>query len=418
MQKIIVATLFLLLNCSLFAQQQITVMCYNLLNFPQGNMPSREDTLTKIINYVEPDLFLIQELKTEAGLQLILNESFADLPGNYAAGTFVPQQSSPNNPNKLQQAIIYNTDVLSIADEGTIMTSVRDINRYKMYWNDPALNTGADTVFLYVFVVHLKSSQGPANRELRLEMVQSFAAYQANIPENAATIFAGDLNLYNSTEPAYQELLDTTNQIPLQDPLDAPGNWHSSSFEPKNILTQSTRVSQIFGGGASSGMDDRFDFILLSEDMFSATNSVIYEPESYIALGNSGDCYDQSITDCSGGDVPFDILRAMYYMSDHLPVVLELSLQIGNVGIEEVSNRHPKLWLDGQGNLVIDHPQKDNFDIQIFDAFGKTHFNKSISHLGDRSVISLETKNLSFGIYYIRATAKDLITIKKVILGL
>lgn len=418
MQKIVVASLFLLVNCSLFGQQQITVMSYNVLNFPEGSMPSREDTLKKIINYVEPDLFLMQELKSETGLQLILNESFADLTGNYAASTFVVQQSNATNPNKLQQAIIYNTDVLGLADEGIIMTSVRDINRFRMFWNDPDLSNGADTVFLYVFVTHLKSSQGTANQEQRLEMAQSFASYQGYMPATAPTLFAGDLNLYNSTEPAYQELLDTTNKIPLLDPLDAPGNWHSSSFQPKNILTQSTRSSQIFGDGAGSGMDDRFDFVLLSENLFSAVNPVVYESGSYTALGNSGDCYNQSITDCSGAGVPFDILRAMYYMSDHLPVVLELNLQAGNVDVSEMQGQDPVLRFDGRGNLILDHAQNGDFEVQLFDTFGRVLFNKNISHVDGRSIIPIVMNDVPVGVYYIRATAKDLITTKKVIFGL
>ncbi len=365
-------------------------------------MPSREDTLKKIINHIEPDLFLIQELKSDAGLQLILNGSFADLSGNYAASTFVPQQSNASNPYKLQQAMIYNTDVLGMAEEGTVLTSVRDINRFRMYWNDPELSNGADTVFLYVFVTHLKSSQGTENEDLRLEMAQSFASYQDHMSANSSVLFAGDLNLYNSTEPAYEELLDTTNKIPLRDPLDAPGNWHSSSFGQKDILTQSTRSSQIYGDGAGSGMDDRFDFVLLSGNLLTDWNTVAYEPGSYIALGNSGVCYDQSITDCSGGNVPFGILRAMYYMSDHLPIVLELNLGVGNVNVDRAAPVEPRLWPDGNGNLIFEHPEPGEFEVTVSDMVGSDRFSGRLIHPGGRSVIPIGPDTRPRSMFFVR----------------
>ncbi|MFT5311322.1 MAG: hypothetical protein ACI8VL_002238, partial [Bacteroidia bacterium] len=99
---------FLLLSFGLFAQDQATIMSYNVLNFPTGNIAGREDTLKQLINYVEPDIFLIQELKSDSGLQLILNESFSGLTSSYAATTFVPQQSNSSSNWKLQQAMIYN----------------------------------------------------------------------------------------------------------------------------------------------------------------------------------------------------------------------------------------------------------------------------------------------------------------------
>ena len=45
------------------------------------------------------------------------------------------------------------------------------------------------------------------------------------------------------------------------------GDWHANvgetDCEYASIHTQSTRVSS-FGGGATAGMDDRFDWILVS----------------------------------------------------------------------------------------------------------------------------------------------------------
>ena len=193
-------------SISCFGQQEVTVMSYNVLNFPTGNIEGREDTLRNIINHAEPDLFLIQELKNDSGLQIILNESFADLPAAYEATTFVPQQSNPSSGFKLQQAMIYNSDLFGLASEGYLLTEVRDLNKFKLYYKDPELVNGADTIFFYVFVVHLKSSQGISNVEARLAMAQTLSFHQQYLEDNASIIVAGDFNVYTSEEPAYQKI--------------------------------------------------------------------------------------------------------------------------------------------------------------------------------------------------------------------
>ena len=146
----------------------------------------------------------MQELKNDSGLQLILNESFSDLPANYVASTFLTQQSNPSSNFRLQQAIIYNADMFGLAQESFVQTQTRDINRFKMYYRAPDLNTGADTVFMYVYVAHLKSSQGTSNQEERLSNAQSFTTNLGFLPQDANVILAGDFNVYESNEPAYQ----------------------------------------------------------------------------------------------------------------------------------------------------------------------------------------------------------------------
>lgn len=89
--------LLLLLNLHALGQQTVWMMSYNLLNFPTGNLAGREDTLRTIIDHVRPDVFLIQELKNDSGQQLIVDRSFENLPGKYAAATFLPQQSGSDS---------------------------------------------------------------------------------------------------------------------------------------------------------------------------------------------------------------------------------------------------------------------------------------------------------------------------------
>lgn len=393
----------LLVGLTALGQQTARIMSYNLLNFLTGNLAGREDTLRTIIDHVRPDLFLIQELKNDIGLQLIVQRSFDGLPGNYEAATFLPQQSGSGG-FKLQQSLVYNADLFGLLHEGHLMTAVRDINRYQLYWKDPMLAQGADTVKLWVFVAHLKSSQGSSNVEARLAMVQTFTTHLQLLPPNVSVVFAGDLNVYTSTEPAYQKLMDESNAIVMRDPIDSPGNWHSSSFVQREIHTQSTRQSSIFDDGAGGGMDDRFDFILLSENMFSANGPITYVTGSYHAPGNDGSCYDQSITSCGGGDVPYEMIRAMYHMSDHLPVVLDLQFNSALSGSGQEASHAPR-WRTSERGFHLVWNEGGPVTLQVFDMLGREVFRAHDHSPASERVIPMPW--LGNGMHLIRLTISE-----------
>jgi exonuclease III len=327
MKYLFFAFSILLMNQVAYSQSNFKVMSYNLLNFPEGQMPSRIDTLEIILDAYRPDLFMIQELKSAAGLAQIEDVLDNLGYGNFATSTFVAQQSVPGTSNPLQQAIAYNQSKFGLADEGYIITGHRDINYFKLFLKDADLENGADTSFVYAVVCHLKSSEGSENEQARLEMIQDyFEWHNANV-DGIPVIFGGDFNVYTSAEPCYQALLAVINSPRLYDPISSPGSWNNNgSFSA--IHTQSTRVNTIFNDGASGGMDDRFDQVLLSESFFNLSSPLRYVDDSYAAFGNSGNCFNDNITDCSGGDWSEEVRSALYYMSDHLPVVLEMEADI------------------------------------------------------------------------------------------
>lgn len=306
------------------AQNKVKVVSYNVLNYPFGDMADRQDTLAIILEELKPDLLLLQELKTEAGLNQIATESCAGLDGDYQASIWEPLQSNPNSSWPLQQGLVYNKEVLGMLEELVILTPYRDVNAFRMYVKDEATAAG-DTTFFNAFVTHLKSSQGADNEALRNDMAEAFVAALTDFDPEVPAIFAGDFNIYTSDEPAYQTLLDPANAIVFLDPIDAPGEWTESSFDMPEILTQSTRSSQIYGDGAGGGLDDRFDFALLSDHFFSSNASLQYVEDSYTAYGNTGQCYNGSLIGCEeDDDVPAEVTWALYHMSDHLPVIFEL----------------------------------------------------------------------------------------------
>ena len=404
MQKTLTFLVVLVLTTlTIKAQTPIKVMSYNVLNYPFGDIENRIDTLKIITDYVQPDLLLLQELKSRAALQEIAEVCFSDYDAPYGASEFIQQISNPNSSWKLQQALVYNQGKFGMASEEVVTSVHRDLNAFKLFFRDEALLQG-DTTFLYVFVTHLKSSQGFDNEQRRLQMMESFTTYFNTLPSNALAIFGGDFNLYNSDEPAYDLILSIANNIVWKDPINAPGNWHSSSYPFREIHTQSCRENSIFGDGAGGGMDDRFDFIMASTELMNQANPIHYTPNSYLALGNTGDCYNETILDCDQNNpVPYSVLSALYYMSDHLPVVMELEAEAA-VSVADLS-LEPNIFIFDQNNGSAEVHIR-NYDqrlsrIQILNAMGQTiqEVNPNSNHFA--------TLHLSPGIYVLAITTEN-----------
>jgi endonuclease/exonuclease/phosphatase family metal-dependent hydrolase len=353
MKKYLIFFLLVISGTSIFAQSDIKIMSYNLLTYPEGEMVNRIDTLSKILDFYKPDLLLVQELKSEQGLQNITQELNA-LFGDYQAGTYIPQISNPANSFRLQQNLIFNEAVFELVTEQAIETPYRDVNYFQLRILEE--DGTPSTELLHAYVTHLKSSQGSTNEQLRLSMVEVLKNHISLLPPESNVIVAGDFNVYYGGEPAYELLLSTNGTNTLHDPIDMPG-WASTNFPNTEIFTQSTRLSSL-SDGSGGGMDDRFDFILLSDQLMNPNARFVYQADSYQALGNNGTCYNQDLIDCSTVDnVPFELLRALYYMSDHLPIVLNLEINEAVSTIE--------LPLSSESQLVEIAPNPANAQIDL-----------------------------------------------------
>ena len=366
-------------------------MSYNLLIYPEGSIQNRIDTLENIIDYYHPDLLLIQELKSEQGLIDVKN-LFNSFPGNqYESGTYVPQVSNPSNSWRLEQNIVYNSHVFKMAEEEVIVTPYRDINYFKLYLFDSQLDDGGDTTFVHVYNTHLKSSQGSDNESLRLAMAEVLVSEVNALPQGSLIIAGGDFNVYSSSEPAYQHILNETTVNPLLDPIDMPGEWTSSSFPNKEILTQSTRLNSL-SDGAGGGLDDRFDFVMLSEGIMSGTSNLNYVEESYKALGNNGACYNQGLLNCmDGNDVPSSVMWSLYYMSDHLPVVFELNTPIILDAPDVIENIDFEIYPNPTNSEFFIRGLKNaTFQLKIIDLLGQI-----VSHqlIGNENSVMISSMN-------------------------
>ncbi|MGV0832553.1 hypothetical protein ACTS9D_10050 [Empedobacter brevis] len=402
--KKIILSLFLILSVSLFSQETLNTMFYNVFKFPNSLPQNRQFILKNILDEYQPDLFMICELVSENGADLILNTSLQNQPDKFARALFVADSTNLDDP--LQTMVFYNTRKLTLVNQQKIPTVYRDINQYSFQLNI----TSNDTIRLEVFVAHLKSSTGPANRQIRLEMVQEVTKSLKKLTRpNTYVLFAGDFNFYNSSEPAYQEILNPTNAILMIDPLNAPGNWQNNpTFS--YLHTQSTRVSNVgFGSGtnagAGGGLDDRFDFIMMSENFKNSTR-LSYVNESYKAYGNNGDCLDKDVKDPNCTGIYSQTLRTnLYNMSDHLPVVMKFKIH-ENLNTKTFESK-PFIWLQSSNitndkiMIGIDKTQLNaqNNILFIYNSIGQ--FVQSV-HINNQSNITIDCQGFTAGIYYIK----------------
>lgn len=402
MKKKILSFFLLLPVLFSFSQGNIKVMFYNVLHYP-STQPSRINHLEAILDDYQPDIFAVCELEN-GGTNGILNA--IQTPDNrYSAATFVSNQSVPSSD--LQQMVYFNHEKLSLVTETVHTTVVRDINQYTFLLETPDKITNPK--YLEVFVTHLKAgtnSQDPNNEQKRLDAVNVFTTALNSIPTDRFILFAGDFNLYDAAEPAYVELLDATNNIVMVDPINRPGPWHNtSSFQ--DIFTQSAfSVSDgngHLGDGSTGGIDDRFDFIMMSENLQTSPD-VYYKPNTYAAYGNNGNCWNKSVNDITcTGTYSLTIRDHLFNFSDHLPVVMELETQQTLTISSEIYAEN--LLSFSAGNIVTDllelkiNPNKlKNSTLFIYNQLGQRVLDY---YIDSETLITLDVAHLSPGIYYL-----------------
>lgn len=350
--------LILLLGMSLstlsFAQKDtLSVMSLNLLNYPNGcgtGVDNREDTLRKICQYVQPDILGVCELQEEFGADSILNRSLNVFgTTHYARANWVLNASSSNN---FQNMLFYNTDKLSLQSQDEIVTSLRDINHYVLYVNDPYLNVHNDTIFLEVYVCHLKAGTGSANENERDIMAQLIRNYVDARPAGRNHILCGDFNVYDDQEPGYITLTSGGSD-PFFDPINQAGDWHDNAAFA-SIHTQSPRTITL-DCGAAGGMDDRFDQILVTQNVMNGSDSVTYVDGTYEAVGQDGQHFDGDLLSAPSNSMyPDSIVNAVYYMSDHLPIAMDIAISKAwdDVALSS-SVTHPQCNGDANGEITI-----------------------------------------------------------------
>lgn len=380
MNKLLIIVLITFTSLLLNAQDDIKVMQYNLLNY--GNITSycttsnnnyldKEVYLKTIINYVNPDVFTVNEL---AGNTYIINRLLDSVMNKSNTIVYGKSDYINTNGSDLVNMLYYNKAKLVYVSAESIQNHVRDIVLYRLYYKSPNLAQSHDTAWLNFIVGHLKAGSTSSNKSDRDLMTNDAMTYLVSHNYHGNYTFQGDFNIRSSNENSYKNLINYSDiNYRFFDPINRPGNWNNSSSYA-DIHTQSTHSSSN-GCAAGGGCDDRFDFILISNDLKQGNAHVNYVPNTYTVIGNDGNHFNQSINSGTNNSAPANIINALYNMSDHMPVslVLHIDAQVSSVAYSQenlikVNFQNP---VDGDLDLYVESDVEQMLKAELWSINGK-----------------------------------------------
>ncbi|HEX7878265.1 MAG TPA: choice-of-anchor D domain-containing protein [Candidatus Eisenbacteria bacterium] len=334
-----------LLTAGLMAAQParaLKVMNYNLLNYPSATGAAREDEFRTILTAVHPDIMMCQEVtgSTSAGatqyLNNVLNTAF---PGEYALAQFIDGDDTNN-------ALFYRTAAFDFVSADTIATPLREIHHWVMQPDGYA----ASAAQIHFYAAHLKAGSTGADQTQRADECQRWRNRMNTHAAGTNVIGGGDFNIQSSSETSYSTWLIGSladNDGRLFDPINTPGSWNNNATYA-GIHTQSPRTAANPYGGATGGMDDRFDFLLISSAM-NDNEGMAYVPGTYKCYGNDGQHLNLAINALPTIPEGATIANALEEASDHMPVIMTIqvparidvvaSLNFGSVIVGATANQ-------------------------------------------------------------------------------
>lgn len=379
-------------------QDTTTIMFYNLLQFP-NEKPNRIVHLKTILKDVSPDVFMVCELSNNTGSVTILNQALNTDGINYY------QRATFWDDGFLNNMLYYNTRKYRLLSQDVVNCTPRFATVYKLIDKD-ALN-GGDSLISTFMVVHLKAGNSSSDIRSKERAAKEIINYIDNETEGKNLFLAGDFNIYSPTEGAFEEFTKRGNNT-LNDPVNEIGEWSNTEYYAP-LHTQSTRTTS-FGGGSAGGLDDRFDWILVSDDIIDGTNNIEYVLGSYKAYGNDGKHFNNAINFKENTAVSEEVADALHEMSDHLPVVMKVANTFTS-SMEQVKESVPYSILH-DGDLILKNV--DHFDFcEIIDLHGRIINSSRIEKGNERFEIqSLESGSM----YLIRLKSENNCVILKVAL--
>ena len=213
---------------------QVSVMSWNLLNFPDQSALAADTTdrcpaYRSVMQYAQPDILVTVENTSANGASIILSNVMNTYGKHYAEGTFINGYDTDN-------AIYYRDSIFQFISNVPISTPLRDISHFTLKF----IPTG-DT--LHIFAAHLKAGLGyESDRAVEVTLLRQVTDA---FPAGTNFLAAGDFNIYTTTEPCYQDFLynSGTNEGYFLDPISVTGTYNNSAYS--NYHTQSTRLTSI-----------------------------------------------------------------------------------------------------------------------------------------------------------------------------
>ncbi len=307
-----------------FVHAHIRVVNYNINS---GVVRTGLDTVLEAIgneNYngmQRPvDIWLFQEMQSSSpgNIANILNNIYnGDTDVFYDDVSLVGSSTGGGLPGMVYNTVTCEFIGQSIVNYPSSDGAARSTIRYKFR---PVGYSSQDAVF-YVYNSHFKASQGSDNEDRRAEETREIRVNSDALGDGVNIIYAGDFNLYTSSEQAWSNLTASGGGRAF-DPPDKAGSWHNNSaYMAWHTQSPSNYPPSPLVGG---GMDDRFDFQLVSGEMLDG-EGIDYIQNSYHTFANNGSHYwNGGNGNISTGDgASSEVLNLLENVSDHLPVVAD-----------------------------------------------------------------------------------------------
>lgn len=299
------------------ATAQLRVVTWNTAGGPRSGLGDILEAIgnEEVNGIAKPiDVLSLQEQSSSVTTTQAIVDLLNDI---YGAGTYDRATLDGGTSGGGRPGLIYNTTTVSLESQaafGEVNTSAqaRQTLRYELGL------AGYDDAEFVLYSNHYKASTGPTNRARRLVEAEAVRANADQLGQGTNIIYTGDFNIRSSSEDMYAALLAPGNGQAF-DPIDSPGNWHESATFAA-IHTQAP-ASVSSGGLAGSGVDDRFDFQLVSGELLDG-EGLNYIPGSYRSFGNNG-THTLSGAISTGTGASSEILQTLEAVSDHLPVIAD-----------------------------------------------------------------------------------------------
>jgi hypothetical protein len=332
------------------AVAQLRIASYNTATITNGEIPraGMGDVLEALgiesKNGIQRpvDILSIQETGTLlTGAQNIVNI----LNGIYGPGTYARSTlAGANTGDGRTQAVIYNTNTVQLISQSQVgIASTSGAARAPMRFEFRPVGYDSTADF-YVYSHHYFSSDA-TRREVEAINTRSNADA---LGQGTRIIYSGDFNIDSSSEAMYSTRLLGAGNGQAFDPINTPGTWHNNA----GLAFTHTQAPGVTppGGLTGGGMDDRFDFQLVTGELLQGEGMSYIGPtvpntliapsqESYRAFGNNGSTYNTDINSGSNTALPVseynpgvgqptraDALNGLYTASDHIPVVADYQL--------------------------------------------------------------------------------------------
>ena len=326
--------LTLLLCLPILASAQLRIATWNISNYGGGRVGPIQTVVFSSFEgrSLQPDVLVCQEILSASGQAALLAalNSAPGSSGTWAAAPFTDGNDTDN-------AFFYRSDRIALLASTIIATGAnppaqpRDTKRYDVR----LLGYGVLTPKIAIYSSHMKAGTAVDDEARRLTEALAIRTNAQSLSGFDGFTVVGDFNTYTSSDDAFVKLTgsEANNAGRFFDPITTPGSWDGNS---------SFRFVHSQDPATSSGMNSRFDFVLLCESLRdgqgfdylgnpNAPYSTITwnDPaHSYRAWGNDGTSFGNPLTVTGNAMVGATIAQAIKDSATaaggHVPVFLDL----------------------------------------------------------------------------------------------